>query len=1092
VRIVIIGPEAAAAETADRLRAEVLEGVTVIPTASSGDPEVDASTARVARADDTVFVLLGDHGPAGGQIVPTVSLGEHVKAILDSPQRAPDYRDTSPALRDQVERLTARLFQTEEALERSKREHGALAGRRSVRLALRVAKRLRPLLLLVRRLRGSGGSRPSGSLPDRRSPYLTRQDAVEAIAGARQTGYPVEGPLVSIIVLSRDGAHHLRVLLSALARTAYSAFELIVVDNASSDDTATVLGAPWPFPVHVIRNDTNVSFSRGNNQGAEHASGELLLMLNNDVEPITDDWLGAMVSAFQDGQPTPSAVGALLVYPETGDVRRDFTIQHRGIVFGFRDGAPHAVNLTGDDPADPELTGVHPVPAATAAALLVSRRDFDGVGGFSGGYFYGAEDVDLCLRLSAIGPIVAQGDAALFHHESATQSVDDRAAINLRRRHNWQHYAEIWSSRITRSVRRDRLTGEGRWTGKPRQRLAAVTLTEDDETKRWGDYYTAHQLGAALEAMGWQVIYAQRHGDDWYDLPDDVGLVINLLDAFDVRRTPSGAVTIAWVRNWVERWLGHPWFEEYDAVVAGSRSAADAIRATTVFDPVVVPLAADPEVFAPGAPEKQYAADYAFTGNHWGVERSIGSLVEVGDGERFAVYGKGWEDDLAVKEHWRGAVDHSVLPSIYRSTPIVLDDTAGPTRGHGLLNARVFEALAAGALVLTDNREGSDEVFGGILPVYDSAESLRALLDRYLGDEMARRDLVDRLRAIVLEHHTYAQRGRLFTDLARAVVDSPRLAIKIGAPDADSMEYWGDLHFARAVARSMVRYGFRGEIHPRVEWDAPHRQGADVVIHLRGVSTYRPKPGAVNVLWVISHPEEVTVDEANGFDLVCVASAMLARSLAGVRVPVILLPQATDARLAASAAPDDDLRCEVLFVGNTRNQRRTAVEWALAADLPLLVYGKGWDGTVPRGYIGGSYFPNDRLQSLYASAKVVLNDHWPQMREFGIVSNRVFDVLAAGGVVVSDAVPGMDELFDGAVLAFRDADELEAVVRRLIDDPEARRSLGERGKAAVLAAHTFDHRAATLVEALRPLVDGRPFDCDGGVLRLAEVQPPVE
>jgi spore maturation protein CgeB len=445
-----------------------------------------------------------------------------------------------------------------------------------------------------------------------------------------------------------------------------------------------------------------------------------------------------------------------------------------------------------------------------------------------------------------------------------------------------------------------------------------------------------------------------------------------------------------------------------------------------------------------------------------------------------------------MKPHWRGVVDYADLPAVYRSVPIVLDDTAGPTKGHGFLNSRVFDALAGGALVLTDNRVGSQEVFDGLLPVYDDAASLRSLIDRYLGDETARRRLVDGLRSVVLERHTFAHRAEQLLRVAAQTVEAPRVAVKIGAPDWDVAHRWGDLHYARSLIRSLAPWGVRGEIHVRDEWDKPERQTADIVVHLRGLTDYRPKPGAVNVLWVISHPDDVTLEEARRFDLVCVASPVLADTLAAGGVVALVVPQATDATTFGRGTPDDDLFTEVLFVGNTRNQRRASVEWALEAGLPLTVYGQGWDGRIPSEHIGGGYFPNERLPDLYASAEVVLNDHWTDMRESGIVSNRIFDVLAAGGVVVSDPVSGLEEMFDGAVPTYRDAGELGEVVRDLLGDPDRRTELARRGKAAVLGAHTFDHRVRQIVDALRPLLDGRPLDCDGGVLRLPEVQPPVE
>ncbi|MET0884644.1 MAG: glycosyltransferase, partial [Acidimicrobiales bacterium] len=95
-----------------------------------------------------------------------------------------------------------------------------------------------------------------------------------------------------------------------------------------------------------------------------------------------------------------------------------------------------------------------------------------------------------------------------------------------------------------------------------------------------------------------------------------------------------------------------------------------------------------------------------------------------------------------------------------------------------------------------------------------------------------------------------------------------------------------------------------------------------------------------------------------------------------------------------------------------------------------------------------------------------LNDHWETMRAWGIVSNRIYDVLACGTPVVSDRLPEIDDQLPDGVLTFADADELGHQVRELLADPTAAARRAEAGRAAVLAAHTLDHRADQLLALL--------------------------
>ena len=113
---------------------------------------------------------------------------------------------------------------------------------------------------------------------------------------------------------------------------------------------------------------------------------------------------------------------------------------------------------------------------------------------------------------------------------------------------------------------------------------------------------------------------------------------------------------------------------------------------------------------------------------------------------------------------------------------------------------------------------------------------------------------------------------------------------------------------------------------------------------------------------------------------------------------------------------------------------------------------------------------NDVLPVVYASAGVLLNDHWDTMRAWGFVSNRLFDALACGTPVVSDHLPEIPTLFGTAVATYDQAGggaaELGRIVEAAWTDPAAARGRADAGRARVLAAHTFDHRARTITEML--------------------------
>ena len=155
----------------------------------------------------------------------------------------------------------------------------------------------------------------------------------------------------------------------------------------------------------------------------------------------------------------------------------------------------------------------------------------------------------------------------------------------------------------------------------------------------------------------------------------------------------------------------------------------------------------------------------------------------------------------------------------------------------------------------------------------------------------------------------------------------------------------------------------------------------------------------------------------------------------------------------------------MLFVGNSRRLLRPVVRDALAAGLPLAVYGDLWSGLVPDEVVRGRSIPNDQLAAAYRSAGVVLNDHHDAMRADGFVSNRLFDAVASGARVVTDEVAGLAELFGPAVQVYETPDDLARLATladpdSVFGDDATRRAAADR----VRTQHSFAARAARLIE----------------------------
>jgi len=275
-------------------------------------------------------------------------------------------------------------------------------------------------------------------------------------------------PLVSIIVLNRNGDGYLRRMIMGLTEhTDYPRLELIVVDNDSNDDSLAFLRrVETPFPILILGNQHNESFSDGCNQGVAVASGELLLFLNNDTEPFERGWLRELVTSLRESE-AAAAAATLICRDEEHEesFRHGYGVQHRGLTFREEAQMIHPV-LHGweADPLDESL-GVDAERGAVAAAcLLVERKTYEHVGGFSHGYVYGAEDVDLCLKLRRAGlGVICSGRSIAIHHPVSTRRTAPFEEERARKLGNRRLLWERWGPQLRREYELDRLDEGGLW-----------------------------------------------------------------------------------------------------------------------------------------------------------------------------------------------------------------------------------------------------------------------------------------------------------------------------------------------------------------------------------------------------------------------------------------------------------------------------------------------------------------------------------------------------------------------------------------------------------------------------------------------------
>ncbi len=301
----------------------------------------------------------------------------------------------------------------------------------------------------------------------------------------------------------------------------------------------------------------------------------------------------------------------------------------------------------------------------------------------------------------------------------------------------------------------------------------------------------------------------------------------------------------------------------------------------------------------------------------------------------------------------------------------------------------------------------------------------------------------------------------------------PRLrwAIDIAAPAAARGDRWGDTYFARSLADALERRGQHVAIDRRDARERDSRDHDDVLLVLRGLDRVTPRPGLLNVEWIISHPDMISPDEVAEFDVVYAASTSWSARMSrewGTAIEPLL--QCTDTRWFHPDRAEPDTGPDLLFVGNSRGVYRYAVRSALAVGADLTLHGNDWTEFVDREQIASGGVANEEVGVLYASAGVVLNDHHLDMRRDSFASNRLFDAAACGARILSDRIDGLEETFSGLVVPFDNEHELARLVAPPYDafpDNATRRRIATR----IIAEHSFDKRAETLIDdAVRRLL----------------------
>jgi len=252
-------------------------------------------------------------------------------------------------------------------------------------------------------------------------------------------------PLISIIIPNKDHVEDLKKCIDSIFNvSSYKYFEIVIVENNSElSETFSYykeIGSKQNVRICIWENEFN--FSAINNLGVENAKGDYVLLLNNDTEVISPNWLEEMLMFAQ--RDDVGAVGAKLYY-------HDDTVQHAGVIIGIAGFAGHSHKHS--PRTYPGHMGrlkiAQNVSAVTGACMMMKRAIYDEVGGLDEAFVVALNDVDMCLRIRQKGYLnVFTPFAELYHYESKSRGLEDTPEKEKRFADEVELFRQRWTKEL--------------------------------------------------------------------------------------------------------------------------------------------------------------------------------------------------------------------------------------------------------------------------------------------------------------------------------------------------------------------------------------------------------------------------------------------------------------------------------------------------------------------------------------------------------------------------------------------------------------------------------------------------------------------
>lgn len=299
-------------------------------------------------------------------------------------------------------------------------------------------------------------------------------------------------------------------------------------------------------------------------------------------------------------------------------------------------------------------------------------------------------------------------------------------------------------------------------------------------------------------------------------------------------------------------------------------------------------------------------------------------------------------------------------------------------------------------------------------------------------------------------------------------LDYSKIVLVLPSSERASSPYFykkdGDFFLADDLKVGLEKIGYKVEYRFREDYQNLKLGNAGNILYLKGYYDFEHLPDVKNdgrkrvlYLYYIEGLHDNILKEVDA--VACASQKLIDEMIKPVNAHAYYVPQFTNPERFKST--NDTKKTTVLFVGSNHSRKgRKSVDYAIKAGADLSVFGKFWDTFLEPQYLKGQYIDNDELYKYYAGADVVLNDHREDMRYYGFISNRIYDVVASGGFVFTDYLPEIEQVYGDSIATYKDFDEFKEKLAYYLNNPDMRRQMAESARQITLENFTNDKAAA--------------------------------